>query len=91
LTELGFGPPPIPLCVDNQGAIFLASNPTHDHRTKHIDIRYHFIREKIEDGIVKLYHIPTEDQIADILTKSLSVEKFSKFISSLGIVEYGEK
>jgi len=91
LTELGFGPPPIPLCVDNQGAIFLASNPTHDHRTKHIDIRYHFIREKIEDDIIKLYHIPSEDQIADILTKSLSVEKFSKFISSLGIVEYGEK
>ena len=56
---------------DNQGCIALAKNPVHHERTKHIDIKWHYIREKVIDGTVKLTYIPTAHQIADCLTKSL--------------------
>jgi hypothetical protein len=59
------------LLVDNQGAIALAKNPVLHQRTKHIDIRYHFIREKLKRGDVLLAYVPTGEQLADILTKAL--------------------
>src|SRR5258708_8493802 len=75
----------IALCGDNQGAIFLASNPAQEHRSKHIDIRYHYIRECVEEKKVILHYVPTTEQIADIMTKCLSHEKFNKFRNQLGI------
>ncbi|KDQ62767.1 hypothetical protein JAAARDRAFT_190047 [Jaapia argillacea MUCL 33604] len=74
LSELGFDltSQPTPLCADNQGAIFMSVNPVHDRRTKHVDIRYHFIREFIENKNAELYHVATEEMIADTLTKSLA-------------------
>ena len=56
---------------DNQGAIKLASNPMHHRRTKHIDVRYHHIRHHIDDGTIKVCYIPTKEQLADPLTKSV--------------------
>jgi hypothetical protein len=56
---------------DNQGAIKLAHNPLFYKRTKHIEIRYHFIRKVVEDGIVKIVYLSTENMIADIMTKAL--------------------
>ena len=56
---------------DNQGCIALSENPVMHRRTKHIDIRYHFIRERVESGEVKLCYVPTEQQLADLLTKPL--------------------
>lgn len=56
---------------DNQGCIAMSNNPVMLKRTKHIDVRYHFIREKVENGDVVLKYIPTEDQLADLLTKPL--------------------
>lgn len=56
---------------DNQGCIALAGNPIHHRRTKHIDIRYHFVRERIESGEIKVEYVPTEHQLADLLTKAL--------------------
>ena len=83
-SELGFSTGmPLPLCVDNQGAIFLAVNPAHDRRTKHIDLRYHRICHEIERGSITLYHVPTEEQYADLLTKNLGylrIEKLSRYI-----------
>ena len=79
----------LPLLGDNQGSIFLASNPIQERRTKHIDICFHYIRERVELGEVKLFYVRTEDNIADILTKSLTVIKFSKFKDLLGI-RFGE-
>ena len=73
------------LCGDNQGAIFLASNPAQEHRSKHIDIRYHYIRECVEKKKVILHYVPTTEQIADIMTKCLSYDKFKKFRNQLGI------
>ena len=69
--ELGFNIKPMVLCVDNQGAIFAASNPVLHKCMKHIDIKYHAIWEWIEDKQIELQYISTEEQLADILTKSL--------------------
>ena len=57
---------------DNTGAIALTENPVHHQRTKHINIRYHFIRERVESGEIKLIHVPSAEQLADILTKPLA-------------------
>ena len=59
------------LFVDNQGAIMLAKNPVHRQRSKHIDIKYHFIRHEVSSGAVLLVYVPTEDNLADMLTKTI--------------------
>ena len=84
-SEIGFTIEPIMTWCDNQGAIFLANNPAQEHRSKHIDIRYHYIRECISDGKIKLQHISTTEQVADIMTKCLSRDKFNHFRNQLGI------
>ena len=77
--ELGFEQTqPTIILEDNQGCIALSENPIHHKRTKHIDVRYHYIREKLEDKTVRLQHIPTADNTADILTKPLGATKFRK-------------
>ena len=70
---------------DNQGALALAKNPQFHSRSKHIDIQWHYQRERLEDGSVELRCIPTEEQIADGLTKALPREKFVKFCKALGL------
>ena len=75
----------IPLSGDNQGSIFIASNPVTEPRSKHIDIRYHYIREVHEKGIVDVFYIDGNDNPADIFTKNLGVVKFLKFRSQLGL------
>jgi Reverse transcriptase (RNA-dependent DNA polymerase)/Integrase core domain len=76
---------PTSIFVDNQGCIDLTSNPVHHKRTKHIDIRHHFIRECVEDHTVEILKIPTGENISDVLTKSLPLEKHSLFSGSLGL------
>ena len=61
----------IKVLVDNEGAINLAANPLSSARTKHIDVRFHFIRELVRTGTIAVEHIPTKEQRADILTKAL--------------------
>ena len=58
---------------------------THHNRTKHIDTRYHFIRDCVEDGRVIIEHVKTEDQLADILTKSLGRVKFVELSARIGV------
>ena len=84
-NEIGISIQSLPLCGDNQGSIFLASNPIQERRTKHIDIRFHYIRERVEMRQVKLFYVRTDDNIADILTKNLALVKFKKFRDLLGI------
>jgi hypothetical protein len=84
---IGEEPKKIKLLVDNQSAIALCKNPVHHERTKHIDIRFHFIREKIEDGKVEVDHVRTEEQLADILTKSLGRVKFAELRQQLGVID----
>ena len=70
---------------DNQGAQALAKNPTNHSRMKHMDIQHHFVREKVAEGQIQLEHVPTQDQIADGLTKPLPRDAFEKFRNALGL------
>ena len=85
LGELGYHLKPVPICGDNQGAIFIASNPVTEKRSKHIDIRYHYIREVVERKLTELYFIDGEANPADLLTKNLGHVKFLKFRAMLGL------
>lgn len=76
------------LAMDNQSAIKLIKNPENHKRTKHIDIRFHFIREKyVKEKLFDLKFVSTTQQIADILTKPLARDKFEKFRELMGIIE----
>ena len=74
------------LC-DNQSGICLTENPVFHDQSKHSDIRYHFIQDMVQRGVVRLNHIGTNEQVADILTKPLGKFKFLTFRERLGIVE----
>ena len=75
----------IPLCEDNQGAIFNASNPVQENGTKHIDIRFHYIQEKVSEGQVSLYFVTMDKNPAEMFTKNLSRDSFLRCRSHLGI------
>jgi len=66
------------LC-DNQGGIHLSENPIFHDRFKHIDIRYHYIQDMVQQGAIRLQHIGTDEQLTDILTKPLGKVKFLNF------------
>ncbi|GJW45592.1 hypothetical protein Tco_0077238 [Tanacetum coccineum] len=85
LTDYGFQFNKIPLYYDNKSAIALCCNNVQHSRAKHIDIRYHFIKEQVENGIVELYFVQTEYQLADIFTKPLPRERFNFLIDKLGM------
>ena len=74
------------LC-DNQNGIRLSENPVFHDRSKHIDIRYHYIRDMVQRGAIRLHHIGTDEQVADILTKPLGKVKFLTFREQLGVVQ----
>ena len=71
---------------DNQSTISIAKNPVHHDRTKHVEIDRHFIKEKIESDIISLQYIPTNQQIADILTKAVPRKIFEDLNSKLGLL-----
>ena len=81
------------LYEDNLGAMFLSHNRQVGQRTKHIDIRYHFIRNMVEDNVLKVEFTRSENNYADILTKNLNQELFNKHASKInnGLLEYGKK
>ncbi|KAK4269228.1 hypothetical protein QN277_022414 [Acacia crassicarpa] len=72
---------------DNESAVKLASNPVFHARTKHIEVRYHFIREKVLNEEIKLTGVQTKAQVADIFTKALVKPKFQNLRSALGVVD----
>nr|GEU95432.1 retrovirus-related Pol polyprotein from transposon TNT 1-94 [Tanacetum cinerariifolium] len=75
----------IPMYCDSKAAIAISCNPVQYSRAKHIDVRYHFIKEKVEKGIVELFFIGTEYQLADLFTKALLVERFKYLVRRLGM------
>ncbi|KAD5961380.1 hypothetical protein E3N88_12853 [Mikania micrantha] len=81
----------ITLHVDNKSAIQLMKNPVFHGRSKHIDTRYHFIRECVEEELVKIEHVSEEKQKADILTKALSRIKFAEMRSLIGVEDLENK
>ena len=74
---------PMKLYCDNQAAISIAHNPVHRDRTKHIEVDRHFIKEKIESGVICLTYVPTSQQVAGILTKGLTRQLFEDFKGKL--------
>lgn len=73
--------------IDNQSAIRLVKNPELHKRSKHIDVKYHFVRQHYEEGMFEPYYIHTDEQIADICTKPLSKVRFEKLRNKLGITK----
>ena len=73
------------LYCDNLSAINISKNPVQHSRTKHIDIRHHYIRDLVDDKVITLEHVDTEEQIADIFTKALDANQFEKLRGKLGI------
>ena len=65
----------------------LANNPVYHARTKHIEVHYHFVREKVLAREIDLVYVSTEEQVADIFTKALGTEKLRRFRSLLGVLE----
>ena len=76
---------PIVVEVDNAGAIFLANNKALGQRTKHIDTHYHFTREYVEDGIIKIRYVRTDDNTSDVMTKNTALKTFWKHCENLPI------
>jgi hypothetical protein len=88
MSELDIQLCPIPLFGDNQGSIFLASNPVQEKRIKHIDLRYHFVRDTIKFKQVELFFVEGASNPADMFTKNLGRVKFLKFREQLGLEFY---
>ncbi|GJT41484.1 hypothetical protein Tco_0941349 [Tanacetum coccineum] len=84
-TDYGLGFNKIPMYCDNKSVIALCSNNVQHSRSKHIHARYHFIKEHVETGVVELYFIRTEYQLAYILTKALGQERLEFLINKLGM------
>ena len=85
LSELGLTLGAIPIYGDNQGSIFIGSNPVQERRMKHIDIHYHYICQCIEDKNIELMFIEGSNNPANMFTKNLDNIKFSKFRETLGL------
>ena len=75
------------LRVDNKSAISLIKNPVHHDRTKHIDIKYHYVRECAEQGLIEVQFIGTAEQLGDILTKALGRLKYDELRGKIGLTK----
>jgi hypothetical protein len=85
LNLIDLMPKPTIMYEDNQGAIRLGSNDQFHPRSKHIDVKYHFVRQQIDRGECIFHHVSTNDQIADGLTKPLDIVKHRRFIDQMGL------
>nr|GFC65190.1 retrovirus-related Pol polyprotein from transposon TNT 1-94 [Tanacetum cinerariifolium] len=85
LQDYGFNYKKIPLYCDSQSAIAISCNPVQHSRTKHIHTQYHFIKEHVKNGIIELYFVRTEYQLADIFTKALPEDRFKYLVRRIGM------
>jgi hypothetical protein len=87
LRDYGYKLRKVPLLCDNESAIRMADNPDEHSRTKHIDIRYHFLRDHQQKGDIEITYVNTKNQLADIFTKPLDEKTFSKLRNELNILD----
>nr|GEV70012.1 hypothetical protein [Tanacetum cinerariifolium] len=86
LTDYGFFYDKVPIYCDSKSAIAISCNPVQHTRTKHIDVRYHFIKDHVEKGTIELYFVGTEYQLANLFTKSLPEARFKFLDMKLGMM-----
>jgi hypothetical protein len=89
LRDYGYKLSKVPLLCDNESAIRIADNPVDHSRTKHIDIRHHFLRDHQQRGDIEIAYINTKEQLADIFTKPLDEKTFCKLRNELNILDLG--
>ncbi|KAI3708920.1 hypothetical protein L2E82_38495 [Cichorium intybus] len=77
----------IPLFCDSQSAIRICHNPVQHSKTKHIALRYHFIKSHVEEGNIEVHFVHTTEQLADIITKALNEEAFTRIVRGLGMID----
>jgi hypothetical protein len=87
LPDIGYNLSKVPLLCDNESAFCLADNLVEHSRTKHIDIRHHFLRDHQQRGDIDIYHISTENELADIFTKPLDENRFCRLRSELNVLD----
>lgn len=88
LRDLGFDFKSVPIKCDNTSAISIAKNPVQHSRTKHIEVRYHFLRDNVEKGKIDISFISTDYQLADIFTKPLCADRFNFIRMELGMLNF---
>jgi hypothetical protein len=87
LQDFGYNLSKVPLLCDNESAIRLVDNPIEHSRSKHIDIRHHFLRDHQQRRDINIYHISTENQLADIFSKPLDEKRFCRLRSELNVLD----
>ena len=88
LGDYGLKVSKTPIFCDSTSAIAISNNPVLHSRSKHIDVRYHFIRDHIEKGDIELYFVGTDFQLADLFTKPLDEQRFNFLLSELGMMNF---
>jgi hypothetical protein len=78
-------PPPVKLLVDNRAAIYIATGQESSNETKHIAVRFHFIRDQVVTGNIKIEYVSTDDNIADLFTKPLEPARFKQLVAMMNI------
>ena len=86
LRDYGYKLSKVPLLCDNESAICMADNLVKQSHTKHIDIRYHFLRDHQQKGDIEIAYVSTHNQLADIFTKPLDEKTFSKLRNELNVL-----
>jgi hypothetical protein len=87
LWDIGYNLSKVPLLCDNESAIRMEDNSVEHSRTKHIDIRHHFLRDHQQKGDIEVFHISTENQLTDIFTKPLDEKTFCRLHSELNVLD----
>ena len=87
LWDFGYNLRKVPLLCDNESAILMVDNPVEHSRTKHIDIRHHFLRDHQQKGDIEVFHVSSENQLADIFIKPLDEQTFCKLHSELNVLD----
>jgi hypothetical protein len=90
LKDYGYKLSKVPLLCDNESAICMVDNPVEHSRTKHIDIRYHFLRDHQQNEDIEIAYVSTHNQFVDIFTKPLDEKTFSKLRNELNILDSPE-
>jgi hypothetical protein len=88
LKDFGINFKNMPLLCDNESAVKLTNNPVQHQRTKHIDVRRHFIGDHQQKGGIAIESVGTEDQLADLFTKTLDEKRFHKLKNELNILDF---